>query len=423
MFRHLICTCAAIALLVTPAFTQESDKTPASSIDPQISTEVLSLSLDPLTEEELEQEVVAWMAALKNVATRIADDEIRLINGEGDADAINADVDLLSERKAALVNRIEIVLDAYELKGGDSAKDRKYIVAVRGIKAAENDIGTRVHAFKAWLKSKEGGVKLLFHTIKFLAILALFRLLSAIAGKLIRRATAKQRHLSGLLKAFINKMAHRVILAIGLVVALGSIGVNVGAALALIGGGAFILAFALQDTLSNFAAGLMLLVYRPFDVGNAVEIGGIKGKVNSVSMVSTTILTFDNQKVLVPNKKVWGDTITNITGMDTRRVDMLFGIGYGDDIEKAQRIITRVVAEHPMILADPVPNIGVHELADSSVNIRCWPWSATVDFLTVRTEVTKRVKEEFDAAGISIPFPQTDVHLHNVVSNEKMENA
>ena len=155
----------------------------------------------------------------------------------------------------------------------------------------------------------------------------------------------------------------------------------------------------------------MLLIYRPFDVGDAVEIGGVKGKVDSVSLVSTTILTFDNQKVLVPNKKVWGEVITNITGMTTRRVDMLFGIGYSDDVDKAQEIIERVVREHPLVLPEPVPNIGVHELADSSVNFRCWPWAMTSDFLTVKTEVTKRVKQEFDAAGISIPFPQRDVHI------------
>lgn len=411
MFRHLIPTCAALALLVLPAFSQEADKATVS-VDPQVSTDVLTLSLDPLTQEELETKANGWMAALKATATHIADSEIKLITGEGDSAAINTDLQKLRESKAALISRTQLVLDAYELKGGDASKQRKYISAVRGIKAGSNDVSTRVHAFQTWLKSKEGGFSLLFKTLKFTGVLVVFWLLAASASKLIRRAVEKQEQFSALLKVFINKMARRVIIGVGLVIALGTVGVNVGAALALIGGGAFILAFALQDTLSNFAAGIMLLIYRPFDVGNAVEIGGIKGKVDSVSMVSTTILTFDNQKVLVPNKKVWGETITNITGMDTRRVDMLFGIGYGDDIGKAQEIIERVVAEHPMILKDPEANIGLHELADSSVNFRCWAWSATSDYLAVRTEVTRRVKEEFDAAGISIPFPQRDVHLH-----------
>lgn len=410
MFRRLLPTFATLALLACPAHSQESsDSLPP--VDPQVSTEVLALSLDPLTEEEIKPLADEWMTALKAVATTIANSEIMIINGEGDPVAINAGLDELRKTKTGVISRTEIVLDAYELKGGDTSKQRKYLSAVRGVKAASNDVVTRVHAFETWLKSKDGGIRLLINSIKFIVVLAAFWVLAALAGKLIRRAVEKQEQFSALLKAFINKMAHRVILAIGLVVALGTTGVNVGAALALIGGGAFILAFALQDTLSNFAAGIMLLIYRPFDVGNAVEIGGIKGKVDSVSMVCTTILTFDNQKVLVPNKKVWGETITNITGMDTRRVDMLFGIGYGDDIGKAQEIITRIVTDHPMILPEPTPNIGVHELADSSVNIRCWPWAATADFLTVRTEITHQVKEEFDAAGISIPFPQTDVHL------------
>ena len=412
MFRILLPAAAAIALLVSFSSGQDERFVPAP--DPKVSTDILSLSLDPLTEEEMEKETALWMAALKEIATAIAIAEIRVINGEGDADESNATLDALREQKSALINRTEIVLDAFEAKGGDVTKQRMYLAAVRGIKAAKKDVGTRFHAFEGWMKSRDGGMKLLFDCIKFLAVFAAFWVLSAMIGKLIRRAVEKQENISALLRAFIKKMAHRVILAIGLVVALGTAGVNVGAALALIGGGAFILAFALQDTLSNFAAGIMLLIYRPFDVGNAVEIGGIKGKVDGVSMVSTTILTFDNQKVLVPNKKVWGEIITNITGMETRRVDMLFGIGYGDDIAKAEEIISRAVAEHPLVLKEPAPNIGLQELADSSVNIRCWPWAKTADFLTVRTEVTRRIKEEFDAAGISIPFPQRDIHLYSV---------
>ncbi|QTN34137.1 mechanosensitive ion channel family protein [Akkermansiaceae bacterium] len=408
MIRLPLFLACALTLFICPALSQENTLSP----DPRISTDILALSLDPLTEEELETQTAIWMAALKESSTRIAENEIRLLSGEGDASAISAELLLLRETKAEILTRTQIVLEAYELKGGDASKQMKYLAAVRGIKPANNDVGTRVHAFRTWLGAEDGGMRILLGSIKFIVVLAGFWLLSVFAGKLIRRSISRQANISALLKVFINKMASRIILGIGIIVALGTVGVNVGAALALIGGGAFILAFALQDTLSNFAAGMMLLIYRPFDVGSAVEIGGIKGKVDSVSMVSTTILTFDNQKVLVPNKKVWGETITNITGMDTRRVDMVFGIGYSDDIGKAEEIIARAVSEHPLILSEPEPNIGVHELADSSVNIRCWPWAATSDFLTVRTEITRRVKEDFDAAGISIPFPQRDIHFH-----------
>jgi len=203
-------------------------------------------------------------------------------------------------------------------------------------------------------------------------------------------------------------------MVIGLLVALGTIGVNVGAALALIGGGAFILAFALQDTLGNFANGLMLLIYRPFDVGDAVEVGGVSGSVDSVSLVNTTILTYDNKKVIVPNKDVWGQVITNISGMPTRRVDMVFGIGYDDETDKALSILENIVKEHESVIDDPAPVIRINELADSSVNFICRPWCKTGDYWVVQSEITDRVKKEFDAAGISIPYPQTDVHLHAI---------
>lgn len=411
MTRQLAPIIAILTLLLFPLHAQEN--IPAGDPAPvvSVSEDALALSLAPMTKADLEKEVAAWLDTLKAKAQEVADLEISALDGKGDRTEINGKLIHLREEKDRIVKRVEIVLDSYELKGGDASEARKYIAAVRGIRTSVNDINSRVQSFNAWFTSQDGGIKAAILAAQFIGILVVFWIIAILVSKVVRRAIDRQPHLSALLKAFINRMSRRVILAVGLIVALGTVGVNVGAALALIGGGAFILAFALQDTLSNFANGIMLLIYHPFDVGDAVEIGGVKGKVDSVSLVSTTILTFDNQKVLVPNKKVWGEVITNITGMAHRRVDMVFGIGYSDDVEKAQEIIERVVREHPLILAEPAPNIGLHELADSSVNFRCWPWAKTTDFLTVRTEITKRIKAEFDAVGISIPFPQRDVHL------------
>ena len=161
------------------------------------------------------------------------------------------------------------------------------------------------------------------------------------------------------------------------------VGVNVGALLAVIGGASFIIGFALQDTLGNFASGVMLLIYRPFDVGDVVEVGGVNGKIDSVSLVSTTIRTFDNKVVLVPNRNVWGQVITNASASDTRRVDMIFGIGYEDDADKARSILERIVSRHELVLEDPEPVIQLHELADSSVNFICRPWVNTDDYWQV----------------------------------------
>lgn len=182
--------------------------------------------------------------------------------------------------------------------------------------------------------------------------------------------------------------------------------------MALIGGSAFIIGFALQDTLGNFAAGLMLLIYRPFDVGDAVEIGGVSGKVDSVSLVTTTITSFDNKVILVPNKAVWGQTITNATASDTRRVDMVFGIGYDDDAEKARSLLQKIVEEHELVLKNPEATIQMNELGDSAVNFICRPWCKTEDYWAVYWDITKTVKKEFDTNGLNFPYPQQDVHLH-----------
>jgi small conductance mechanosensitive channel len=192
------------------------------------------------------------------------------------------------------------------------------------------------------------------------------------------------------------------------------LGINLGALLAFVGGGAFIIGFALQDTLGNFAAGMMLLLYRPFDVGDAVELGTVLGKVDNVSLVNTTIRTFDNKVVLVPNKQVWGQVITNITGANERRVDLTFGISYEDDVDKAEAILKDIVSTHPLVLKEPAPTVELDTLGASSVDFICRPWAKTSDVGRVRWDITKRVKKAFDAAAITIPCPQHKVHVHSL---------
>ncbi|WP_462323101.1 mechanosensitive ion channel family protein, partial [Halochromatium sp.] len=190
------------------------------------------------------------------------------------------------------------------------------------------------------------------------------------------------------------------------------VGVNITPLFALVGGASFIIAFALQETLGNLAAGLMIMFNRPFDEGDYVQVAGLGGTIKRVSVVSTTVTTPDNQVIVLPNSKVWGDVITNVTASDMRRVDLVFGIGYGDSIEKAQAVLEQVIASHPLVLEDPAPNIRVSELGDSSVNFIVRPWVKTADYWTVYWDLHRAVKEAFDANGISIPFPQRDMHLH-----------
>jgi len=249
-----------------------------------------------------------------------------------------------------------------------------------------------------------------------LVIILVSWVLSNLIGKAVKKAVAKLQIVSALLKDFIVNISRKAIFLVGFVVALSMLEVNIGPLLAAIGAAGFIMGFALQGTLSNFAAGIMILVYRPYDVGDLVDVAGAFGTVDAMTIVSTTLRKPDNQKVVIPNNMIWGDIITNITGTSKRRVDMVFGIGYSDDIAKAQKILEEILANHEAILKDPAPVVKVHELADSSVNFVVRPWVATENYWDVHWDITRSVKEQFDAQGVSIPFPQQDVHLHQVAT-------
>ena len=228
-----------------------------------------------------------------------------------------------------------------------------------------------------------------------------------------KRGLRRISNLSHLMQDFLAKVVYWLVFVIGLMVVLSLFGVNITPLFAVVGGASFILAFAMQDTLGNLASGLMIMINKPFDVGDLVDTNGVLGVVEAVSIVSTTVRTLDNQVVILPNSTVWGSIITNVTVSPTRRVDMVFGIGYSDDIETAQKVLEKLVKEHPLVLNDPEPNIAVHELADSSVNFICRPWTKTEDYWKVYWDLTRKVKEGFDEASVSIPFPQRDVHLYS----------
>jgi small conductance mechanosensitive channel len=155
-----------------------------------------------------------------------------------------------------------------------------------------------------------------------------------------------------------------------------------------------------------------MLIYRPFDINDWINVAGVLGKVESMNLVSTQLRTPDNQLIIVPNNSVWDDVITNVTGITERRVDLVFGIGYNDDIDKAQNILETIVSEHELVLEEPEAVVKLHELADSSVNFVCRPWVKPDDYWNVYWDITREVKRRFDAEGVSIPFPQRDVHVY-----------
>jgi small conductance mechanosensitive channel len=189
---------------------------------------------------------------------------------------------------------------------------------------------------------------------------------------------------------------------------------EVDATLVLFGAAGIAVGLALKDTLANFASGVMLLVFRPFDVGEVVEIGGTVGKVQEIGIFATTINTGDNVKITMPNSQVYGGKISNYSDNETRRVDLVMGVGYDDNIQTAIDTIRRIVTNHELVLADPEPQIAVSNLGDSAVDLVVRPWCNNADYWTVRFDLTRSLKEGLEAAGCSIPYPQRDVHMYQV---------
>ncbi|WP_371860742.1 mechanosensitive ion channel domain-containing protein [Vibrio sagamiensis] len=264
-----------------------------------------------------------------------------------------------------------------------------------------------------WLA--ENAPQHIFQLFVFFFILVIAKSLAKLTSKVVNKAVAsKNLKMSHLMQDFFVSMSGKAVWVIGIMVGLSQIGLNLAPILTGFGIAGVIIGFALQDTLSNFAAGMMLLIYRPFDVGDFVYAGGVDGKVSHMSLVNTTIRTFDNQIIILPNGKIWGDVIKNVTHERIRRVDMVFGIGYADDLLKAEQVLNDIVTSHPSVLRTPEPNIKVHTLNTSSVDFIVRPWVKTDDYWDVYWDVTKEVKLRFDREGISIPFPQQDVHLHMV---------
>jgi small conductance mechanosensitive channel len=256
------------------------------------------------------------------------------------------------------------------------------------------------------------GPKLLFRLFLVAIILFVFFQFSKLVQKGVERGlTASRLQISHLLRRMIVATVRNLVVIIGVLLAISQLGISLGPLLAGLGIAGFIIGFALQDTLSNFASGIMILLYRPFDVGDVVEAGGVQGKVNNLSLVNTTFMTFDNQKLVVPNNMIWSSVITNLTAQRTRRVDLVFGISYGDDIDQAEKVLHEIVDAYDAVLEDPKPLIKLHELGDSSVNFIVRPWVKTDDYWDTYWDLTKAVKQRFDKEGISIPFPQRDVHI------------
>ena len=389
--------------------------------------DTLKLQLIPMTEPELALLATQWQQALKDKASEVVATELQIrhntdvLDDSGTAQKVEAaitehkkhlitDITELRLQQHAISERFGIVLQAWQSKGGEPGTFEQYRLALEGVTIDVNDTsGTWLYIWN-WVQSEDGGIYWILRIVKTLFLFCLFFLAYRLLAKMTDSAVSHS-HVSTLMGTFIQKMVRRSLIFFGLLLLLSALEVNIAPILAIIGAAGLVIGLALQNTLSNFASGLLILIYRPFDLEDFIEVSGVSGVVDEMTLLSTRIKTFDHKFLTIPNNSIWEGVITNYTESKVRRVDLIFGIAYSDDFNKAKDIINKVLEDHPNVLKTPKPVVRITSLGDSSVNITCYPWVKTENYWAVHWDLHEHVKTAFDAQGISIPFPQRDVHI------------
>lgn len=251
----------------------------------------------------------------------------------------------------------------------------------------------------------------LFNIVIAAMIIIVGRIVVKWIVKLLRKIMVRA-DLDPILVNFAGSIASSILLVIIVIAALDRLGVDTTSFIAVLGAAGLAIGLALKDSLQNFAAGIMMIIFRPFKLGDFIEAGGISGVVEKINVFSTIMKTGDNREIIIPNAQIYAGAITNFSARDTRRIDMVFGIGYGDDMLKAKQIMQDVLTSHELILDDPAPVIMVAELGDSSVNFNVRPWVKSSDYWPVRSDLLEKIKLAFDENNISIPYPQMDIHTN-----------
>ena len=380
------------------------------------------LELDVSSEEQHLSRLLSDVAANNAVILEYNIDS--LIDYKSSLKAIPDDTDLkgrlslTDQRIKLLAVSLQATIDLMTQLHMDTVSYQELVISASGQLTTEIfDSSVINRIFKEWgdkftVIIIDDSPDILLKFVIFFVIILISKKVSKVSESLLVSAMNRPgTKISSLLRRMLASIANKGILALGVLIALSQIGFSLAPLLAGLGVAGFIIGFAMQDTLSNFASGMMILIYRPFDEGDMIEAGGVYGCVNKMNLVSTTILTLDNQTIMVPNNKIWGDVIKNFTHQKTRRVDLLFGISYGDNIIQAEEIIWSILNADDRILKSPLPLVKINELGDSSVNIAVRPWTKTDNYWDLHWDIIRTVKLRFDEEGISIPFPQRDLHL------------
>ena len=333
---------AATAAETAPTSETDDKGLPAEVLDPEIDGTELGHRLVPLTKQELAALAEAWLQIVKHATEEVMRMQIAIDRTEGTVEQMARDqLTEFDSRRKDLFDKYSMIVSAWEKKGGDPdaiAEYRAYRNAIIFEETRTADTQTLIAQALRWITDRNGGIKLGIRVAIIVVALAGLLFAARMVRRLARRWLAHVPNLSMLLQAFLVTVIYWIVLTMGLMIVLSALGIDISPIFALIGGASFILGFAFQDTLGNLASGLMIMINRPFDVGDYVDVGGVAGTVRSVSIVATTVNTPDNQIIVIPNKNVWGNVITNVTASDTRRVDLVFGISYEDSIPEARRV-------------------------------------------------------------------------------------
>lgn len=336
----------------------------------------------------------------------------------GDDKEVVVRVRLAESRVSDTANALQTIVGLLSEQKADVRRYRQQLLAATGEITTDildlNILGDIVSDTldRVGLLAKENAVRVFFRILLVLAIVgAFFKLAGWLQSITTRVLKSSRMSVSSLLARMLTSAIRNLVIVLGVLIALSQLGISLGPLLAGLGIAGFIIGFAMQDTLSNFASGVLILVYRPFDVGDEVEAGGVSGRVSSMSLVNTSFLTQDNQSLVVPNNVIWQSVIRNITSQTERRIDMTIGVSYDADIEKVERVLSEILSTEQYVLPTPEFSVQLHEFAESSVNFVVRPWVRTENYRRAYWSIMRAIKIRFDEESISIPFPQRDLHF------------
>ncbi|MGK7891200.1 MAG: mechanosensitive ion channel family protein [Leptolyngbyaceae cyanobacterium] len=372
-------------------------------------TSVLPTNVHPSTinpTDSIDAQLEAALAQLDSIVTTETDIKNQLLINATD----------LQEEQTAIIERFNVILNALEQKGGNVVSYRTYIDAISGIQLDLTDTQGMGIRLVGWIKSQDGGIRFVFSLLKFGGIICIATLVSPRLGKVSDTVLRQVDGVSALLRSFIVKLIKRGSFSAGMLLALASLGVNLGPVLALVGGASFVVAFALQSNLGNFASGLMLMVNKPFDVGDEVKIAGYWAFVHSISLANTKLKDWDGNLVTLPNNTVWGGDITNYTHRKIRKLKFGIHILLDQDIDYIRDMWFDVALSHPKVLQDPGPGIRPwNETYDYRIWIGLGAWTKTEDYWEVYLDLLKALQKRLELEGLELAAtPVSDVNLLNL---------